>query len=83
MEALEAAADDILELALNAERQATRRRYATMQVTHSLVPEPWATFYNKVKPGSLRSFVAVEAELRARSITGWTPHPNHAGFRLG
>ena len=59
----------------------SRRQFTDFVPTHSLVPDLLDTFLNRVKPSSLRSFVAVEAELRARGIAPgpdtWTPHPNH------
>jgi hypothetical protein len=54
---------------------ATRRAYTECNVL--LVPKLPASFLNKVKRGHLRSFRLVEAELRARGIGGWTPHPKH------
>ena len=51
-----------------------RKTFAKFTPTHSLVPELPATFLGKVKPGNLRTIVALEAELSAREITdGWRP----------
>eukprot|EP01052_Picozoa_sp_SAG31_P026497 SAG31_NODE_2404_length_5763_cov_6.902560_4_plen_194_part_00 len=46
-----------------------RRRYADF--TCDLVPELPSTFLGRVKLGSLRTIVALEAELTARRVTGW------------
>lgn len=52
MEALEAAADDILELALNAERQATRRRYENSERSQRADSFDQTDEENELRPAS-------------------------------